>query len=527
MKDNNMQYRRCPRARPALAFLISLLWGPVVFGADLPTREITSNKIYGLAGHGDTLWMVTDQGMNYTIASSDTLSWFGYKAPFRVLSFSFGAQNVVASLDTTNVLMPNKLWFYNHTDHSFDSLQLPFARSVQFSAELADSAVLMATGVAFGGSDSAFWLACQNGGLARFHPNSKTLRAFFPGINRSFDPASVRIDSVTGSTTISGLASKRIIAVAVQKVSKDTTAVLALTQTTLYRFFPKDSSWDSLPAKLDGPDKFDRYNAVFASDHSPYLFADISIQGGSESSLFRYNPSTGTWARFDARVSGAVTALTVGPDSVTYLLKNNEIRKFSGNAYDSLKSSQFDTRMFNAMGDNPSTLNDILYLPKNDSAGSLWIGASSVQNSTQNGLFFSRFEEIDEQSKTPFVYVRRDRKIKSKLKETYAVPGILSSNLSGSTGTSQTVFAYSLSKASDVTISIYDWNMNLVKNVIVNQPRPAGENDPLGNGRSTNRKTDSWDGTNSAGKRVAVGVYYFKITAKNGERSFGKIIVAK
>jgi flagellar hook assembly protein FlgD len=153
---------------------------------------------------------------------------------------------------------------------------------------------------------------------------------------------------------------------------------------------------------------------------------------------------------------------------------------------------------------------------------------SSTQSPTWNGLLFSRSEERDEHDSTPFVYVRHDPKISTGLKQTYAVPGILSSNVSTSDVTSsQAVFAYSLSKAANVTITVYDWNMNLVKNVVTNSPRLAGADDPTGNGRSTNRREDVWNGTNSTGKRVAVGVYYFKITATSGERSFGKIIVAK
>ena len=173
---------------------VVLFFGSPVLSADLPTKEITSNNIYGLAGNGDTLWMVTDQGVNYTIATSDTLTWFGYKASFKVISFAFGARNAVLCLDTTQYLPASRLWFYSHAGNSYDSLQLPFTRSAMSDATLRDSAVFMATGIASTGADSAFWLACEDGGLARFSPDSKTLRVFFPGQKRSFDPASVRID---------------------------------------------------------------------------------------------------------------------------------------------------------------------------------------------------------------------------------------------------------------------------------------------------------------------------------------------
>jgi hypothetical protein len=526
-KDNKTRGRS---RLPAAAALSLALWafGATVSGSDLPTNEITSNNIYGLAGNGDTVWMVTDQGVNYTIAATDTLTWRGYRAQLRIISLAFGARYAVACLDTAAYLpnlRPNKLWFFSHSIPAIDSIALPYSRSSMASQSLADSALLMATGVVCLGRDGDFWLACQDGGLVRFDPVARTMRSFFPGIQRSFDPATVHIDSVTGITAVDSLAAKRVIAVAVQRISRDTTAVLVLTRSTLYRFFPGDTSWESLPSTLSGQDKFDKYNNVFACGHSPTLIADIGVRGQSASNLYRFDPSAGAagaWTGLDSLKNSHVTAMTFGPDSVTYFLGSfvgAKIRKYSGALPD---TDLFNARMSKAMGNlDPESINDILYLPRTDTTGSLWIATSSVQNPSENGLFFSRSEERDERNVTPFVYVRRDRKISTGLKETYAVPGILSA------GGSQSVFAYSLSKASDVTISVYDWNMNLVKNVVVNRPRIAGKDDPLGNGRSTNRREDSWDGTTGSGKRVAVGVYYFKITAKSGERSFGKIIVAK
>jgi hypothetical protein len=516
-KDNNLR---------SLVPLAAMLCAAVIAAADLPTNEITSNNVIGLAGNGDTLWMATDQGLNYTLATSDTLSWHGYKAQHRVVSLAFGAGTAVAAFDTTSFLSPNMLWFYSHSGRSFDSLQLPFGRTSMSVSELQDSAVFMATSVVFSPADNSFWCACQDGGLVRFNPVSKTLRAFYPRLGRSFDPASVRIDSVTGIKTVSDLVSKRVIGVAVQKTAGGSPAVCVLTRDTLYRLFPADTSWDALPSKLDGSKVLDKFNTVFAGSRSFSVFASISPKGYEEPKLFRYDSSAGAWTGFDSLVTG----LTNGPDSTTYLTINYDyrsIRKFSGNAFTAPSPNSFATRITQAMGNlNPESINDILYLPRNDTSGSLWIATSSVQSSTLNGLFFSRFEEQDEQDSTPFVYVRRDRKINTGLKETYAVPGILSSGASGAPVASQAVFAYSLSKGSNVTISVYDWNMNLVKIVTSNKWRPAGKDDLTGNGRSTDRKEDVWDGTNSAGKRVAVGVYYFRITA-TGERSFGKIIVAK
>jgi hypothetical protein len=489
-----------------------------LFAADLPLNELTGNNIYGLAGNGDTVWLLTDQGINYTIATSDTLTWRGLRARLPGIALAFGAQTAVLCLDTTAYQKPNNLWLYSHVSHLCDSLAMPFDRSKISDATLGDSAVLMAMGVAYGAG--YFWLACGDAGLARFDPLTRGLRFFFPGIRSSFGSGVITLDSATfGIRNYSDLVRKRIIGVSVQEISTDTTAVLALTGSTLYRFFPRDTTWDTLSSRLNGSLTLDQYGTVFGNDRSPDVYASISPNGGQGAQLFRYDKSAATWTLLSSTTN--VTSLTFGPKAVVYMIDNNFIKRFTNGADDGIYQDFVDRITLASGAQNPDRINDILYLPETDSTGSFWIATSGDKHPTWNGLFFSRFEERDEKSKTPFAYVRLERKISSGLKETYAGPGIISS------GISQAVFAYSLSKASDVTISVFDWNMNLVKNVIVNRSRVAGANDPLGNGRSTNRKEDVWDGTNATGKRVAVGVYYFKITAKSGERSFGKIIVAK
>jgi hypothetical protein len=497
--------------------------------ADLPTKEITSNNILGFAGNGDTLWMLTDQGINMTIASSDTLSWLGYKAPLRALSMAFGGKNVVLCLDTANGQTINKLWFYSHSNHSFDSTSALYNSNLIKSPVVKSNVNFLASAACYGAG--YFWLANNDGGLLRFDPNTKSFRAFFAGTSKSFAPSDVTLDSaVFGIFDSASLLQKRISGVAVSVLPQKATSVLAMTSSTVFLFFAQDSTWDSLPnAITDNSMTFSEYKNVFASPQSPYIFASIAMKDLDLPQLCRYNATLKKWTP----VATDVSSVAFGPDSTAYLLLSNssadKIRKIKGLKPDStIQASSFGARMSIAMNYNtPDMVTDIAYLSKNDSVGALWIGTYSSASTVNNGLFFSRHEETDEASNAPFLYVHRERKIQTGLKEAYAVPGILFSDRSQSPDAAQTVFAYSLSKASNVTISIYDWNMNLVKNVIVNQPRPAAKDDPLGNGRSTNRKEDVWDGKNSSGKRVAVGVYYYKINAKSGERAFGKIIVAK
>ena len=513
--------------KAALAAALALSVLSSAFCADLPTREITSNNIYGFAGSGDTLWMVTDQGLNFTITASDTLTWLGYKAPLAILSLGFGGATAVACLDTMPFKKIGKLWYYGHVAHSYDSIALPFKPD-----SLPHAGVIRGLGVTYGGG--AFWLACVDGGLVRWDPAGRAMQAFFPGVKRVFDPAAVRFGSAD-SFTVFPDSSKQVIAVGVRNVSVDSLALYALTPAVLYRFFPGDTLWERLSSRLSSaPGAFDKYLELFSSPRSPLLFASIITATGNgayDTLLYRYNGADSAWAPYTS--SQYVTALTFGPDSTVYLVRKpnkNEnpriLSAFSGNVKnETIRSEQsFAHRISLAMNDlSPDNISDVLYLPSSDTNGSFWIGTAS-SGVINNGLFFSRNEIHDEAGTVPFVYVHRERKIEGGLKESYAYPGILGGDFSNPT---RSIFAYSLAKASKVSIAVYDWNMDLVKNVITNEDRRAGKDDPLGNGRSTDRTRDFWDGTNNAGRRVAVGVYYFRITAQTGERSFGKIIVAK
>ncbi len=139
---------------------------------------------------------------------------------------------------------------------------------------------------------------------------------------------------------------------------------------------------------------------------------------------------------------------------------------------------------------------------------------------TSAGFFYSTDEHADEQTKEPFVYVRRDRKISAGLAEIYAVPFIIRES-------SNALFEYSLGEDASVSIDILDYNLDFVCRIIDNEPRQSGVK--TSSGHSTVRGKDFWDGSRSGhgGETVAPGVYYFRITTDRGERGFGKVIVAK
>ena len=162
----------------------------------------------------------------------------------------------------------------------------------------------------------------------------------------------------------------------------------------------------------------------------------------------------------------------------------------------------------------PAAINDLLFLQTGDTTGSLCLASS-------DGLFVSWDEVLGGSTVTgDFTQIKLSRVIKNGLAETYALPGIITDDPRWSP---TTAFIYKLSRDANVTIRIYDYNMQYVKSIIENAPRKAAA--PLG--RSTDSRFDVWDGTTASGRLVAPGVYYYKITASTGERSFGKIVVAK
>jgi len=138
---------------------------------------------------------------------------------------------------------------------------------------------------------------------------------------------------------------------------------------------------------------------------------------------------------------------------------------------------------------------------------------------SNKGVFYSSDEASGIKNETKFEYFYKEFKIKGGLKEVYAEPGIIN-NLHNSC-----TFEYSLSQNDNVTIDILNYNLDFVCRIVENAPRFADD----GSAHSTKRAVDRWDGTvnNNGGKTVAPGVYYFKITTKNGQRAVGKVVVAR
>ncbi|MCL5267832.1 MAG: hypothetical protein M1469_07000 [Bacteroidetes bacterium] len=68
---------------------------------------------------------------------------------------------------------------------------------------------------------------------------------------------------------------------------------------------------------------------------------------------------------------------------------------------------------------------------------------------------------------------------------------------------------------STVTIRIYDFSMHVIRTLLQNAPRNAGEND------------DTWNGLDDSGRMVDNGVYFYSVSVNNGNPLWGKILVVR
>jgi len=485
------------------------------------TREITSNTIKALAGNGDTLWMLTRSrsgwGVNYTLNRGD--SWWGYNLDcidkkhegFEAFSLSYGNGNaIVGLLPRDEDEKTGLLWNYAHGTQTFRKFKPEWSAEAQGDT----SKFIVPVDAVFGENGyvySAFW----DGGLVVWNTsNDRDVRVFAPGQNKSVVPKAYVPDTTN-----------RVMGVKTY-THNDKRGLLVVTPKKVWHFVPADSSWDSLSTELASDSlTFKSFEHVITEPDSVSLYAFIKWKKQNDTgvSLFKYNRIDNRWILY---LREAPESVTFAPQGYIYTVDGaNLVRLYQDTSGDTTGRSvavslvanetEMQQRLAGKNGiDMPDSVHDILFVPRTDSSGILWIG-------TSDGVFVSR-DEIPGKTSDGFTIIKHARRLKSGLKESYALPGILAHDTKNAKGI---VFVYNLSKDADVTIRVYDYNMDLVTTIIEKQPRIAGSRTTFG--RSTDERVDTWDGTNRLGRPVAPGVYYYKITTSTGERTFGKIIVAR
>jgi hypothetical protein len=453
--------------------------------------------------------VVNSEGVNYTVARGDTLSWEGfltYDLQWSGAVAFGGGMAVVPRKPRTDNDIVNDLWVFDYRTGAASivapgwNARVNNARGYYFAIGAART-------------PSAFWLACWNGGVVRWDPVAKAMTVYYPDTATSWNIADFPPQRLADRNDTA----RAVFGVAPSIDSAGDTVVYVVCEKRARVLHPGTNAWDTLSNALDTTGVVRSFAGLYARpDANGPLFARIITAASDTASvidtfLCRYDPAG---ARWEALRTG-VTALTFGKGDTLYLASGNQVLAYqataSGFIKNALLSASFTLRCENngAFG----AISDILFVPHTgDADGNLWIASDT-------GLFFSRHELQDEKTDSNFVWAFRSLPLRSGLKDTYFYPGILSGE------SPHAVCAYNLDKDARVTISIYDWNMDFVATIIDKQPRLAGKKQRTG--RSTVPEKDVWDGANGRGRPVAPGVYYYKIIASTGERAFGKIIVAR
>ncbi len=133
-----------------------------------------------------------------------------------------------------------------------------------------------------------------------------------------------------------------------------------------------------------------------------------------------------------------------------------------------------------------------------DNSTDVWLGSD-------NGLV--RFNETTGNWTGNWKIYMASEKLES-LSSTYAFPNPFSP------ATEQVKIKYQTSNASNVTIRIFDFGMNLIRTIIQNAPRSANS-----------EHIEYWDGKSESGKTVPNGVYFYRIDNASSQPLFGKIMV--
>ncbi|MFQ5823713.1 MAG: hypothetical protein ACE5JB_06635 [bacterium] len=185
-------------------------------------------------------------------------------------------------------------------------------------------------------------------------------------------------------------------------------------------------------------------------------------------------------------------------DSVVYVVTDNGLYK----SIDGGETWALFPEIINAMGSRRILTNE--FFAVGVGAGpTVWAGtADGLAKTSDNGLSWDIFQTFEPTGR-------------EGSPRTYAYPNPFSPNVHNVLGGIGHVrIQYNTTRATRITLKIYDFAMQLVTIVVKNKPRPA-------NGDFY----EIWDGRDSRGVQVDNGVYFYRLDLE-GEGSFwGKVIV--
>ena len=474
-------------------------------------RQITSNNIVALDGSGDTLWMATKLGLNYRTSTDVEGGWPGFEVndfEHRFLGLGFGGGKAVALINKDGRTDSVGFWCFNHADNSQRRRFFKFSPGVRGDSALPNGGAVYANG--------SFWVPFNRGGLVRYDTTDNGVYAIRPGDAESPPQNLAATDGDEADA-------KTVLSLAVDRRGN---SIIAASPKTIWRYYPIDKRWESVdanPTLADTDKEFVSFEAAFTVDKKDsstlYAFVAAKRDGKSDTALYAFDGVSKQWRGRAAINSGRRYSVFPAVNGCIYTLYENKIAVYADTASVAQKDSLYEIMSHKVFGDMLSKaggnqfldVNDILFLPKTDSTGTLAVA-------TETGLYISESVKPLSNEYGEFKLYRYIRDVGTG--EVYALPGIIRGG-AGDNRYEKCVFVYKLKSDGNVTIKVYDYNMSLVKTVVKGERRRADKS------RSTDPIRDVWDGTNGKGKRVWPGVYYFKITSNAGERLFGKVILAK
>lgn len=505
-----------------LSAVVLMLSLPPRVGAGDLVQEITSNEILELAARGDTLWMVTARGLNFTLGHQTPLRWQGYRTDDFLYEQDKGVTHVGLAFGDGIALFPsapdengeNGILAYDHTSGGVFSVKIPWNKEI-FPDSFQDSISLYTRDIVW--TPSGFWIAAEHAGIAQLPIASirtgiLSPSVAYPGIDSlyAFNKFSPKNLGAPFDTTI------LIERIAATFDTAGTERIYALSASRIHRFTLSTRQWDTLGTTItNSGHTIERFLEPFThrTDSGDLVLSICLVKnkGATSPTLCRYDTTSSTWSV----VKAGVVDMSYGHGDTIYTVAGDFVRALSpANPDQTLEiNSEFNRRMLEA---DPSlqvpSVNDIAFEPTSAGSAYFWIA-------TSDGLYFSRDALTDEADGAAFTRENRAPFLEEGLSTTYFYPTILAPYQP------KGYFAYNLAESAEVTIAVFDWNMDHVKTIIRDEFRRKGS--LRRDGRSTEKIEDFWDGTDRNGRPVAPGVYYYKISSTKGERAFGKIVVAK
>lgn len=113
--------------------------------------------------------------------------------------------------------------------------------------------------------------------------------------------------------------------------------------------------------------------------------------------------------------------------------------------------------------------------------------------------------------------VTRQRSVESGLTEIITFPTLFTAaTLDGAPD--YVNIGYRLKKDGKVTITVFNYAMEKVRDIVKQAPRKGGQS------RSENPLEDRWDGRDQSGRAVSPGTYYIRVQSSQGEGGWGKAL---